>query len=947
MNRGIYLRTVQTVLPLLAGEGGPGPDQAAEVFVHLLMVSGARKLGLSAWLHVEPEEYCSAPWSLSAGLEARILEALDAVPQEEWRNRPELAGWMYQYMLEDRKKRLFSGFRQGRKAEAGDLPAVTQLFTPEWIARYMTENAIGRLWIRGEHVGLPPARWKYYDSDAARLLGPAGSASVPKPETGAWSILDPACGCGHVLAAAFDVLLELYLEAGHSAGEAVRTILGAQLFGVDIDPLAVRLCRFILYLKGVLADPSLTADAIPMKVFVLDGPFRELGSLLRSGCPDGASEGWKLLERRYDAVITNPPYLGRRHMSPVLADYLDREYPRSRNDLFAAFLERSLDLLRPGGCHAVINQQAWMFLSGYEDLRRRILAESSLVSLLHLGSRAFNDITGEVVQSVCFLLEKLPPEPSTEGMYWRLTGEASPGAKEQAYAERRRELRFAVRQESFADVPGWRIAYSLQPGWSGLFRRLPAVRDFYAVKKGMDTGSNDRYVRYWHEVPENTLSFRPEGSGQPVWFPYAKGGGIRRWYGNHYYVVKWANGGEEIRADAKSNLRNTVYYGRPGITWSTVSTGRPGFRLLEPGFLFDNGGSCLFALDQDRSDHFALLAYLNSGMAEELLRQLNPTLNIQPGDVARLPVDEGLLRHPELSRLGAACTALAKLDWDESEWSWNFRIHPMAALAGKTLLLEEAHRLWTADRESRLQALSDMEAEIDRIVYARFGLEPPQDSSKPEPPPLRRRREDAEGLLTYALGCLTGIYASSPEEPSPASFLFRPDRSGMERLVRWLARTWGGEPSLSANLAWLAGAFSRRKGEPPVTRLARYLQEEWYGGHLKRRNRHPVYARFSSGSRHAYIAYAPVGRLNREIVTLVLKQVEEECKVRRDSGCDGADAGFTFETDDLAELEAYAACLEQFREGHPSEPDGGACARTILQYYSPVLCRSYSHPSIL
>lgn len=935
MNRVLYRRTAQTVRSLLSVEGCLEQEKLAEAFIYFVLSSGADKSGLPlrnwAW---KPELLREQP-CVPAELTARIMGVLDAIPSEDWKRRPELAGWLYQYMLEERKSLLYSGFKQGIKARAEDIPAVTQLFTPEWIARYMAENSVGRLGTGGLPGSALIRQWRYYDSDADDSSQPIPESRQhhSKPPIGRWKILDPACGCGHVLAAAFDVLLDIYREAAVADSEAVRLILGSHLYGLDIEPLAVQLCRFILLLKGARVDPALLQEDRSPEVYALDGPYREFGSLLRTGKPAEDSMGWSLLKKQYDAVITNPPYLGRRHMSSDLAAFLDREYPRSRNDLFAAFLERSMELLRPGGLHAAINQHAWMFLSGYEELRRRLLSDCSIVSLLHLGPRAFEDIGGEVVQTVCFILQKQIPEPSWEGVYWRLTEEASPGQKEQAYSRRSSELRFTVMQADFAGLPGSRIAYSLPPGWSRLFRELPALGDFYAVKKGMDTGGNDRYVRYWHEVPEHTLSFRTDVSGaKAIWYPYAKGGGTRRWYGNHYFVVKWTNGGEEIRGDSRSNLRNAAYYGKPGITWSTVSTGRPGFRLLEPGFLFDNGGSCLFPLDRGRSSHYALLAYLNSGVAEELLQQLNPTLNIQPGDVARLPADEGLLDHRELTRLGEACTLLVQEDWDESEWSWRFRVHPMAAEPCRLPLLEDSYRRWRAIRESRALRLMELEQEIDRQVYTHFVITPAPNARRREPAALPPLEEDAFGLLTYAAGCLTDYYPLGGKRPFREEPLLDWGSGGMDRLKLWLSTIWGTD-TLDANLNWLADALGRHNGEASESRLTRYYREEWYENHLRRHSRRPVYARICSGRANAYVAYTPVGRLNRELFHKVLSQVEWGIN-RRTWEIHDADAPSDAV---LQELRAYAERLRRFLEEYPDDLGPDSCGREIRSRYAPLL----------
>lgn len=950
MNRNLYRKVSQTLLNMLVSQGIPSREELPPVFAALVMHSGARKLGvpLPDW-HWKP----SMPDTLPTALFDRAMDLLDAVPAEDWSRRPELAGWLYQYMLEERKDALFASFKKGGKAEPSDIPAVTQLFTPDWIARFMAENAIGRLALESGRIHRALPSWTCYDGgvgDGAQASPEFHTAFQQEPP-GEWRILDPACGCGHVLSAAFDVLLDIGQAAGVPASVAVRRILVRSLHGLDIDPVAVMLCRFVLLMKAASVDPSVVYEEIYLQIHVLDGEGRETGSLLKTVEPaDGA--GWGVLAAAgFDAVLTNPPYLGRRHMSPALAAYLDREYPRSRHDLFASFLERALELLRPGGYHAVINQQAWMYLAAYEDLRRHMLEEAAIVTVLHLGARAFRDINGEVVQSVCAVLRKGKPPDDAEGTYWRLTGEHSPSAKEAAYALRRPQDRFRIPQAVFKSIPGCRVAYDLPPEWAEVLRKMTPLSRFYAVKKGMDTGNNSRYVRYWHEIPPalrriggpaldpgrfgNPGQSEPlEHSEQPEWLPYAKGGGSRRWYGNHYYMVEWSGNGSRIRRDPRSNLRNEAYYGRPGITWSTVSTGRPGFRMLPAGFLFDNGGSCLFPLG-DNTDLYATLAYLNSGWAVELLAQMNPTLNVQPGDVGRLPADAGLLAHPELSALGRACVETAKADWEESERAWEFRIHPIVRLADGRLPLREAYAAWVEERSNRLTRLSELEDRIDRLVYDYFGIRT-QGHSRYEAVPSSQDkgelRMDLCSILSYAAGRMLEQPGESPDHLNAADsqppLLELTPAVLMRQFNSWLD-SFGGEDNREANLAWLAEALGCRIKESPGERLFRYYGEEWEKEHTRLYGGKPLYARLCSGEERAYLAFAPVLELNHRLVARVLEALER----KQTTACRGLDDG-ALTKEQATELEAYRRRLKAFLTRDSQEPPSDLCARARADRYA-------------
>lgn len=612
-------------------------------------------------------------------------------------------------------------------------------------------------------------------------------------------------------------------------------------------------------------------------------------------------------------------------MSAQLAGCLDERYPRSRNDLFAAFMERALELLRPGGYHGAINQHAWMYLSGYEELRRELLEVCSLLSVLHLGSRAFEDITGEVVQTVSFVLRKEPSGPGTSGVYWNLTECSSPASKEAAYLERASSLRSVVRQRDFLTLPGARMIYELPEPYKRLFVEYPSLSSLYAVKKGMDTGSNDRYVRYWHEVPAERLSFRAESPEKAVWFPYAKGGGFREWYGNHYYVVNWSGNGRDIRADTRSNLRNEAYYGKPGVTWSTVSTERAGFRLLEPGFLFDNGGSSLFPHNEAAPSRFALLAYLNSDVAFELLRQLNPTVNMQPGDVGRLPISEELLHDSELAALGELCTRLAQESWDETEWSWHYTRHPLARQGH--MKLEEAYKDWMAARLERASQLADGEKAINRMIRERLGL-PEKSGVTPrdtQPSVHKQRtssiREDLFTLLSYAVGCLCGRYPGHGDsrvlEP-----VFLDRFQFATRFEQWLDCIWG-EANRGSNLDWLAVGLVREESESSWERILRYFREEFYTEHLRYYFKKPYYAMLSSGPTKALVALIPIHRFNNQLLEDLLEAITSKSIA-------------TLTTDQAQELQEYAGRIRCFLSEYPDDLDLDCCSRTRYKHYEPL-----------
>lgn len=885
MKRLLHRKVVHELHSLLEDGGRLSPELAEDAFIHLVMeaASGAAGAPIEEWTSrngLQP----SFPDEYPAALREEAIRLLSRIPQQDWCLDPQLPGWLYQYWLSPQKDRLFRLFKGGAKASHDDIPAVTQLFTPDWIARYLAQNTLGRLWSRVNPGSGLVRSWSYYDRTAG--LGASPGIPVGLKE---WTVLDPACGCGHLLAAAFDVLMDMHLEAGATPEQAARFILNRQLFGLDIDPGAVAMCRFILLLKASAVAPCIIQEEVGWGIEALtrENGFR-FGSLDReepkavSSREAGASpapHSGGLLSKMYHAVITNPPYLGRRNMDQELGSFLDEAYPKASSDLFAAFLVRCLDFLYPSGYFGAITPQSWLFLSGFEELRTGILTDKTIVSLLHLGARAFEDNNGQVVQTVSFILRNSPPSSGAAGSFWRLTDGAS-YRKEEAYRHRNSQYpaSHTPTQGMFRYIPGMRMAYALPVEWALLFRRFPPLDQSFAVKKGMDTGCNDRYVRLWHEVPQERLSFRSADPSQAHWFPYAKGGGPQKWYGNHYFVVFWHNDGEAIRSDSRSNLRNHAYFGRPGITWSTVSTGKPGFRLLEQGFLFDNGGSCLFPKEGMEDRLPALLAYLNSEFTAVLLSQMNPTLNIQPGDVSRLPLDEALLLDPRMQELGKACLRLAKAEWNESERSWDYAGHP-AAHSCREDTVEDSLRRSLELRRRRVGEMEKLEASINRLVYGHYGVQPlpgyPEGEEAAELPGLK---ETAEAFLAYAAGCLLGTYPLGTDNPGCIDTPLIRDTDWVPRLKLWLDRLWS--PSgTDRNVEAIAGCLGTRPKENAEQRLRRYFSKEWYPAHCRECSGYPRYLRICSGPRQILLAYVSVHHLVQkgldEVLVLCARRREE------------------------------------------------------------------------
>ena len=657
----------------------------------------------------------------------------------------EIIGWMYQYYNTEPKDEVFALLKKNVKITKERIPAATQLFTPDWIVRYMVENSLGRLWVEGHPNDALKAGWKYYLEETeqepdvqAQLAKLREDYARLNPED--IKIIDPCMGSGHILVYAFDVLMQIYEAQGYTQRDAARLIVEKNLYGLDIDKRAYQLAYFAIMMKARQYNrrilngeikPHLYAiqdsnginrnqlqffgwsmgdvernKAVTQVEYLLD-TFRdakEYGSILNvdmldwellyrfAGTVDYSDQIsmdelnleatkdalWTLIEQgavlaqKYDVVVTNPPYMAVSNAGGKVNDYVKKNFPDSKADLFAVFIERCGQMAKKNGYQAMITQHAWMFLSSFEKLRTKLLSVD-IVNMAHLGARAFEEIGGEVVQTTSFVIRK-SHIADYKGEYCRLIEPTSQQGKEDMFLAGKN--RYATDQSNFSKIPGAPLAYWVSKTVLECYKNK-SIYDYAKPCKGIDTGDNNIFLRFWHEISE-TKRFLPKGNPCCAddflylkWFPYNKGGTYRRWYGNNDYVLNWEGNGSKLRQFSGSNLRNKDRYFDQGITWSTVTSNNSSFRYFTFGFLFDNGGSCLFA-----NKHLLYIqGLLNSCVSQELL-SIQPTLNNQPGTIGSIP----LLLSPQETKVDDFVNkniALSKGDWDSYETSWDFKRNPL------------------------------------------------------------------------------------------------------------------------------------------------------------------------------------------------------------------------------------------------------------------------------
>ncbi|WP_205647221.1 BREX-1 system adenine-specific DNA-methyltransferase PglX [Actinobaculum sp. 313] len=660
--RGVFDSTispavVDAVTRLLDGSR-PSADPQGEAYT-LLLTEYCRNWHKSMSFMFAPDgDYTEllVPGNLLAdgSILARVIAALTSEACKD----VEAIGWLYQFYISERKKEVFERFAKKQKAGAAEIPAATQLFTPDWIVRYLVQNSVGRLWMLNHPDSRLIDHMDYYIEPAD---GEHDFLRITEPEQ--LTVMDPCCGSGHMLTYAFDLLYAIYEEEGYAPSEIPSLILEHNLHGTEIDPRAAALAAFALMMKARSRQRRFLREPVQPHIRVIepvefsneeldqlvsaegsdqaDRQFWQsfihadvLGSLI---VPDaaalpGARERLAALEadtldaadlharagrvviqaeyltRSYAVVATNPPYMGSGKMGSLLSTWVKKHHPQAKSDLFAAFIERSLRFTdAEHGLVAMITMQAWMFLGSYEKLRRRILHDAPPVTMLHLGERAFDLIGGEVVSTTAFVLE---PGRNTDEpcQYFRVVPGGSEAEKEHLFRRAlagATDLRFFARPQTLLTLPGGRMAYWLSPAMTRAFTIGKPLSEVAAPKQGLATADNARFLRQWFEVSHSRTCFDADSRGAAAasgakWFPHLKGGEFRKWWGNQDYVVNWEHDGAEIQdfRDAngkqKSRPQNIDSYFKPAISWSNVSSGEPSFRYYEQGSIFGHVGQALF-----------------------------------------------------------------------------------------------------------------------------------------------------------------------------------------------------------------------------------------------------------------------------------------------------------------------------------------------------------------
>ena len=969
-----------------------------------------------------------------------LAKLVEGIPEGEWTTvdndgndrSVEIIGWLYQFFISERKDEVI-----GKVVAPEDIPAATQLFTPNWIVQYLVQNSLGRLWLESHPESWLKAHMPYYiepaeqepevqaqldaiwdrpvvpfvdkprmntdehglEEDHIRVY-PCSSVAQSFHDTRdvrSLKILDPACGSGHILLEAFRLLFQIYLEQGYRKREIPRLIFKHNLVGLDIDDRAAQLTGMSLLFEArqhdrrilhyeedenhnpIHAPPALRVHAFQngteadlaaidgskfgMKEeakalvrFFSDG--KTFGSLLRlpfelaAKLPDLRATAERALTAgdlflgkvgelllpliaqaeaiavRYDAVVANPPYMGGKGMTKDLKDFAKNDYPRSKADTFAMFIERGFELANEHGFNSMVTMQSWMFLSSYEAMREDLLTKHTVHCLAHFPYDGKSPTVMGINFGVSVKCLRNAPMVNYKGHYccsrWH---ELNTDGTPKEFPTTNERLK-STKQSDFAKIPGMPVAYWVSPQILNLFDKHSCIGKTGKGKVGLQTGSNECFVRHWAEVSIDNIGFNCGSTSEALatekkWFPYNKGGERRKWYGNQEFVVNWEHDGAEIKGfvDAngkqRSRPQNTEWYFKESISWGLITSGGSSFRWYPKGFIYDVAGMSLFI-----QDAHSVLGALNTDPFLALVKILNPTLNLQIGDICNLPYvgfnDTAFITNVQ-SAIG-----IAKEDWDQFETSWHFS-DLFGIQKGQTSTAANCWEAWELSVMQRVTSMQMIESHNNELFARSFDLEYDQGSLqaiseitlyqpaiKGDPAPFARC------LLSYAIGCMMGRYSLDHQgliyaragnigfDPSKYP-TFPADEDGIipltdepwfhddatVRFEEFVNKAWPGDgnkprmntdkhgseerpirvhpcPSVASNhlleenLRFVADALGPKKNETARDTIRRYFSNDFYKDHCQTYKKRPIYWLFSSGKHQAFQCLVYLHRYNAD-----------------------------------------------------------------------------------
>ena len=917
-----------------------------------------------------------------------IQQMIELIPEEDWKDAVQIIGWLYQYYNSEKKDDVFAALKKNVKITKENIPAATQLFTPDWIVRYMVENSLGRLWLEGHPDAkeqlLPTeeeqsayvagnrnpedTKWHYYLEEAEQEPEVQAQLAEIRKEYAALTpeqlkVIDPCSGSGHILAYMFDVLMKIYESYGYTTREAVASIMENNIYGLDIDDRAAQLAYFAVMMKARQYDRRFFSRGIQPHVYAIvesnhvdkfaveyfcngDAKLKEAMDTIISELYDAKEYGsiltitqqdWaalydrfaeitedinmsrnvalvellplvqvaETLSQKYDAVVTNPPYMGASNMNPKLNEFIKRNYADYKSDFFSAFVIHCSEMTKKSGYCGFFTPYVWMFIQSYEKMRNYLYTQATIETVIQFEYSAFEEAT---VPVCTFAFQNR--HVNKKGYYLRLVdfrGGMEVQRQKTLEAIDNHNCGFYYEQstDNFSKIPGSPMAYWLENTIYDFYRREGVLASHISSQVGTTLGDNAQFMRLWYEVSNGYNS---------KWFFAHKGGGFRKWYGNVMHIINWENDGKAVKDNGRATVRGERTAFNRGISWTQLTAGKPSFRLKEQGSFIESA-SCMCYIEK-KHEKF-LLAYLNSCVAGMILDAMNPTMHFQPGDIGRLPWKWQTDNEKEIDRYVDQNVDISHKDWDSYETSWDFQRHPLlqyAAFTPQMVAKEEAngyltmngiadaYRHWEQACDDRFNQLKANEEELNRIFIDIYGL---QDELTPEVEDkdvtVRKADlgRDIRSFISYAVGCMLGRYsldadgiayaggewdaskyASFPADkdniiPICDDEYFEDDIVGL--FVEFVKTVYGAE-ILDENLKFIADALGG-KGQPKDV-IRNYFLNDFYADHCKIYQKRPIYWLFDSGKKNGFKALIYMHRYQPDTIARIRTDYVHEQQAR-------------------------------------------------------------------
>jgi hypothetical protein len=892
-----------------------------ELFKYLLIVQCNALNEVLPYMFQKLEDYTELLLPDYLLREGSVIEKLvNEIPEDNFNiesdnGQVEIIGWMYQYYISEKHEEVVDPLH-GKVVAKEEVPAATQLFTTDWVVKYLIDNSVGRYWIERNPDSKLAEELEYFVNPKNGEIKYVDEKITPQNVT----VFDPCVGSGHFLVYAFEVLIKIYVEFGYSERDAATEILKNNLFGVDIDGRAAQLAYFAVMMKARQYDrrfftrnvhpriyeiiESNNADLSSIQYFygndsklqndvklILDTlhDAKEYGSILQMPEVDykKISERFselknevnlynpylfgefrtfineaELLSRKYAVVATNPPYLNK--YDSKLKNFINEYYKDYSGDLFSIFIVHSFKMVKNAGYTGFMTPYVWMFIKLYEKLRMRIIEQSTIVSLIQMEYSAYEEAT---VPICSFIIKNACEEEC--GAYFKLS-EFKGGME----VQRQKVLEaiktnsnwlYYTKQDVFNKIPSQPIAFWLGDKIYSLFENEKKIGEVASPKQGSTLGDNARFLRLWHEIDINKRDKK--------WFRCVKGGDYRKWYGNFNYLVDWENDGYRVKSTGRATIRSADRLFNEGVTWNNITSGKSSFRYMPEGCFFESAGTVCF-IEKEKIPY--LLGLLNTSLVETINGALNPTLHLQSGDVAKIPFKYDDDRAMEITTLVNENISISKEDWDSFEFSMDYLYHPFLKekmeYGFKTI--EQCYEKWSDECENRFVTLKRNEEQINIIFNQIYGIDGDIETSIDEryvSVSKANKNRDIQSFISYAVGCMFGRYSlnetglafAGGEWDSLKYKMFAPD---VDAIIPICDDEYFSDDIVGRFIDFVKIVYGENTLDENLQYIAdalggtgsardiirNYFLNDFYADHLKTYQKRPIYWLFDSGKKNGF-----------------------------------------------------------------------------------------------